>query len=298
MNNDKYIIDIENYLIPIEEIAKKYIEIEDIEYCVFSSKLRYPLLNKNDCKHFYHEPQMSMYCAPMMKDVIKVLLARNSYYFKYFILDYKNSFFEEFSINFIEFFKHDLKLVIPEINGLENHIIENFTKDVYNFILTNIVSFKDFNIAIENMSSNINTFLINKLHVLSNNNFVYKDNEMYRSEDVLFSQAKCLIFIENNIELFKTIYNNFIKKSSDDVYKINDNGIFNIESIIKNFIPYISNEEVEYVYNIISRMDDDVLKRLPENIADYTIDINDDNSYHIITTINHILEVRLKESEK
>ncbi len=298
MNNDKYIIDIENYLIPIEEIAKKYIEIEDIEYCVFSSKLRYPLLNKNDCKHFYHEPQMSMYCAPMMKDVIKVLLARNSYYFKYFILDYKNSFFEEFSINFIEFFKHDLKLVIPEINGLENHIIENFTKDVYNFILTNIVSFKDFNIAIENMSSNINTFLINKLHVLSNNNFVYKDNEMYRSEDVLFSQAKCLIFIENNIELFKTIYNNFIKKSSDDIYKINDNGIFNIETIIKNFIPYITNEEVEYIYNIISRMDDDVLKRLPENIADYTIDINDDNSYHIITTINHILEVRLKESEK
>lgn len=298
MNNDKYIIDIENYLIPIEEIAKKYIEIEDIEYCVFSSKLRYPLLNKNDCKHFYHEPQMSMYCAPMMKDVIKVLLARNSYYFKYFILDYKNSFFDEFSISFIEFFKHDLKLVIPEINGLENHIIENFTKDVYNFILTNIVSFKDFNIAIENMSSNINTFLINKLHVLSNNNFVYKDNEMYRSEDVLFSQAKCLIFIENNIELFKTIYNNFIKKSSYDVYKINDNGIFNIETIIKNFIPYITNEEVEYVYNIISRMDDDVLKRLPENIADYTIDINDDNSYHIITTINHILEVRLKESEK
>lgn len=84
MNNDKYIIDIENYLIPIEEIAKKYIEIEDIEYCVFSSKLRYPLLNKNDCKHFYHEPQMSMYCAPMMKDVIKLLFAKKSNYSKYF----------------------------------------------------------------------------------------------------------------------------------------------------------------------------------------------------------------------
>lgn len=83
--SNKYILDIENYLIPIEEIVKKYIQIEDIEYCVFSKKLRYPLLNKNECTELYHTPQMSMYCAPMIKDILKLLIAKKSLYYKYFI---------------------------------------------------------------------------------------------------------------------------------------------------------------------------------------------------------------------
>lgn len=80
----KYILELENYLIPIEQIVKKYIVIKDIEYCLFSSKLRYPLLDKSICNELYREPQMSMYCAPMIKDVIKYLFAKNSSYSRHF----------------------------------------------------------------------------------------------------------------------------------------------------------------------------------------------------------------------
>ena len=305
MINERHIIDIENYLILIEDIAKKYIHIEDIDCCVFSDKLRYPLLDKNVGGSLFREPQMSMYCAPMMKDIIKVILAQNSFYFKYFILDYKNSYFNEFATNFIDFFNNDLEIIIPEDTEIENlrvenfksSIIDNFNKDVYNFILTSMVSFKNFDLVLEDISNNLYVFLENKLDYLTTRTFIEKYGNVARVKDFIFGQERCQIFIDDNVDLFKIIFNSFIKKNSDDVYKVNGNGIFNIDMIIRNFIPYISNEEVEYIHNVIDKMDDDVLKRLPSNIADYILEINDDNSYHIITTINHILEVRLKEAE-
>lgn len=305
MNNDKYIIDIENYLIHIEQVAKKYIVIEDIEYCVFSDKLRYPLLNKSICKDLYREPQMSMYCAPMIKNIIKVLLAKNSFYFKYFILEHKNSYFEEFVSSFIDFFKTDLDIIIPEDTRLENLRVENFkssiidifNKDVYNFILTSMVSFKNFDLALENISNNLYVFLENKLDTLTNYTFIEKYGDIAKVKDFIFGQERCQIFIDDNVDLFNTIYTSILKKNGDNIYKINDDGIFNIETIIKNFLPGIQSDELEFIYGIIIKMDDDVIKNLPSNVGDYVIEIDDDNIYHILTTTKHILEVRLKEFE-
>lgn len=305
MINERYIIDIENYLILIEGIAKKYIHIEDIECCVFSNKLRYPLFDKNVGGTLFREPQMAMYCAPMVKDIIKVVLAKNSFYFKYFILDYKNSYFEDFVSNFIDFFKTDLDIIIPEDTEIENikvenfksSIINNFNKDVYNFILTRMVSFKEFDLALEDISNNLYVFLENKLDYLTNHIFIERYGDISRVTDVIFGQERCQIFIDDNVDLFKVIFNSFIKKNGDDIYKINDNGIFNIETIIKNFLPDIQNDELEFIYGVITKMDDDVIKNLPSNVNDYVIEIDDNNIYHILTTTRHILEVRLKETE-
>lgn len=298
MINEKHIIDIENYLLLIEGIAKKYIHIEDIDCCVFSDKLRYPLINKNVSGVLSREPQMSMYCGPMIRDIIKVLLARDSFYFKYFILDYKNDFSNEFTNRFNMVFKNDLTLLLEKNTILDDIVIKNFITEIYNFILSRITSLKDFDKILESIASEFNSFMVDKLTSLTKNNFLRKNGEITRIENGIFTQETCDWFISVNKDFFKSIHESFIKKSDENVFKVNDNGIFNIDTIIKNYLPGITNEELDYVYSVISKIDDNVLKKLPSSINDYIVEINDDYICHILTATKHILEVRLKEVEE
>lgn len=298
MSNLKYILDIENYLILIEPIAKKYIKIENIEYCLFTKNLRYPILSKENFnnKDLQNTPTLCMYSAPMIKDIIKVLFARNSRYSKYFIINPKNNNYNEFYSIFKKYFRHEQALT------LKDTILDYLIKETYNFITNKIailMSFSTVEEILNTISNELNVFIEDLLTNITDIEFIEKNKIIRRFEDSVFLQEKSQEFITYHKDYFTNLINTYLLKDikHNINYKINDNGIIDIETIIKLFLPDIKDDELEYIYNIVCKLDEQIKIQFPDTLFDHVIDIDDEYSSHIITQKSHILEIRMQELE-
>lgn len=299
MSNLKYVLDIECFLMLIEPIAKKYIKIKDIEYCFFTKNLRYPVLSKDkfNIKDLENEPTLSMYSAPMMKDIIKVLFARNSRYSKYFIINPKNNSYNDFYNIFKKYFRNEQAL------ELKDDILDYLIKETYNFITNKIVvlmSFTKPEEILQVISNELNVFIEDLLLKITDIEFIEKNSIIRRFEDSVFLQEKSQEFINYHNEYFKNLIEIYLLKDikHNINYKLNDNGIIDIETIICNFLPGIKEEEVEYIYNIICKLDDQIKTLFPDSLFDHIIEVDDEYSSHIIIQKSHILEVRMQELEE
>lgn len=299
MSNLKYVLDIECFLMLIEPIAKKYIKIKDIEYCFFTKNLRYPVLSKDkfNIKDLENEPTLSMYSAPMMKDIIKVLFARNSRYSKYFIINPKNNSYNDFHNIFKKYFRNEQAL------ELKDDILDYLIKETYNFITNKIVvlmSFTKPEEILQVISNELNVFIEDLLLKITDIEFIEKNSIIRRFEDSVFLQEKSQEFINYHNDYFKNLIEIYLLKDikHNINYKLNDNGIIDIETIICNFLPGIKEEEVEYIYNIICKLDDQIKTLFPDSLFDHIIEVDDEYSSHIIIQKSHILEVRMQELEE
>lgn len=134
----QYLLDIENYMVLIEPVVKKYRHIENIEYCLFSNKLRYPLLDKSDCNELFRQPQMSLYCGPMMRIILKYIFATSSRYARYFFSKEndveKNSLMDGFTSGVNT--ETIIKAFCPDITIEDIDYIEKIVCDIKNYIST------------------------------------------------------------------------------------------------------------------------------------------------------------------
>lgn len=140
----KYMLELENYLLPIENIVKKYIIIEDLNYCLFNKKLRYPIVRKNvdiyNQVDISNTPSLSMFCGPMIRDCIKYFFASFSKYKKFFyknqirhtetcysLFDYKVSTLEDIVVQYLRntnINQYEIEEILLCLDNLGNFIFE------------------------------------------------------------------------------------------------------------------------------------------------------------------------------
>ncbi len=81
-------IDLTYIMSEVEEIVKKYISIDDLEYCFFAPTKRYPLdktmLHRYNKKIIRNSPYLPLLCSGIIIDIIKFSIYRNNFLSKHF----------------------------------------------------------------------------------------------------------------------------------------------------------------------------------------------------------------------